>query len=345
MTDFLQLHLLTSYPPANLNRDDLSRPKTAIFGGVQRLRISSQCLKRTWRTAAPFRDGVVADLGLRTKEIGNRIVQSLIQAGVEQKSAEKWAGPIVDQFGKRKKKSLETEQLVHYSPRELRSIDELCSMMGREQREATSEEISALLDAKTDAVDVALFGRMLAASPHYNVEAACQVAHAFSIHRVAVEDDYFTAVDDLNRGAGHLDELGFAAGLFYLYVCLDLNQLTGNLGDDKALAVPAVNSLVKTAATVAPRGKQNSFASRAYASFILAERGDAQPRSLAVAFLKPIAGSDLLANGIKAFEDTRRDFEKVYGPSAREIKSFDVTRGKGSLQEVADFASSRLPGV
>ena len=54
MTQFIQLHLLTSYPPSNLNRDDLGRPKSAQIGGVGRLRVSSQSLKRAWRTSEVF---------------------------------------------------------------------------------------------------------------------------------------------------------------------------------------------------------------------------------------------------------------------------------------------------
>jgi CRISPR system Cascade subunit CasC len=46
MDKFIQLHILTSFPPANLNRDDLGRPKTAKMGGVDRIRVSSQSLKR-----------------------------------------------------------------------------------------------------------------------------------------------------------------------------------------------------------------------------------------------------------------------------------------------------------
>ena len=77
MNRFLQLHILTSYPPANLNRDDLGRPKTAMLGGSNRLRVSSQCLKRTWRTSDVFQDALSGGLGIRTKEMGKFIYASL----------------------------------------------------------------------------------------------------------------------------------------------------------------------------------------------------------------------------------------------------------------------------
>jgi CRISPR system Cascade subunit CasC len=142
-----------------------------------------------------------------------------------------------------------------------------------------------------------MFGRMLAAAPAYNKEAAVQVAHAVTVHEVAVEDDYFTAVDDLNngeedQGAGHLGETEFAAGVFYLYVCIDRYLLKENLADDQ-LADRAIAALIEASAKIAPTGKQNSFASRAYASYIMAEKGDQQPRSLSIAFLKPVRGTTL----------------------------------------------------
>ena len=75
--------------------------------------------------------------------------------------------------------------------------------------------------------------------PCFNTEAAAQVAHAISVHSITVEDDYFTAVDDLNRaedgaGAAHLGETEFAAGLFYLYLCIDKELLIGNLSGNNA---------------------------------------------------------------------------------------------------------------
>ena len=113
-----------------------------------------------------------------------------------------------------------------------------------------------------------MFGRMLASSPAFNVEAAVQVAHAITIHKVAVEDDYFSAVDDLNRGeedvgAAHIGEAGFGAGVFYLYLCINRELLLENLGGDTSLTAKTLEALVHAATKVSPTGKQNSFASRA----------------------------------------------------------------------------------
>ncbi|RKE92530.1 CRISPR-associated Cse4 family protein [Xenorhabdus ehlersii] len=291
MSQFIQLHLLTSYPPANLNRDDLGRPKTARMGGAERLRISSQSLKRHWRISDLFQDALVEHLGFRTKRFGFQVYQRLLNGGVKEKQATEWATIIAEVFGKNKKdEPLEIEQLAHISPAEKEATFALADKLIAENRAPTKEELKLLSTEKT-AVDIALFGRMLASSPAYNVEAACQVAHAISVHSVAVEDDYFTAVDDLNAGksdsgSAHIGETGFAAALFYSYICIDKSLLIENLAGNEALAHKAIAALTEAAIKIAPSGKQNSFGSRAYASYVLAEKGEYQPRSLSVAFFK-----------------------------------------------------------
>ncbi|MEA3277196.1 MAG: type I-E CRISPR-associated protein Cas7/Cse4/CasC [Pseudomonadota bacterium] len=290
MTTFLQLHLLTSYPPACLNRDDLNRPKSAVLGGVPRLRISSQSLKRAWRTSEQFEETLTEHMGTRTKLKGVRVYERLTKAGGKEKEARKWAQAIAGRFGKLKGKKedkpqndLEIEQLAHFSPEEESAIDALVDMLLKDNRAPTEAEL-ALLRKQHTAADIAMFGRMLADSPGFNTEAACQVAHAVTVHRAAVEDDFFTAVDDLNTreedaGSAHMGEQGFGAGLFYQYVCIDCDRLQGNLGGDTDLAGRATEALIEAAATVAPTGKQNSFASRAWAYFVLAEKGSRQPRA------------------------------------------------------------------
>lgn len=299
MSRFVQLHVLTSYPPSNLNRDDTGRPKTAVIGDCTRLRISSQSLKRAWRTSDIFESALKGHIGTRTKEKGISIYQSLRQQDVGEKNAREWAKAIASQFGKLKSdkktddnEDLHVEQLVHFSPEEEKAIDELVSQLVASGVAPTEDDLK-LLRKQHSAADIAMFGRMLASSPSFNTEAAVQVAHAITVHKAAVEDDYFTAVDDLNNGeedsgAAHIGELGFGAGVFYLYICIDRELLQKNLGGDAELTQAALNAFVQAVTKVSPTGKQNSFASRAYASFVLAEKGDQQPRSLAQAFLKPV---------------------------------------------------------
>lgn len=352
MGHFIQLHLLTAYPPANLNRDDMGRPKTAIMGGVKRLRVSSQSLKRTWRTSDLFVQALEGHQGTRTKKIGAIAMQQLIDKGIDDKKAKAWAVDIAKVFGDVAKGEIETSQLVHIGPNEQQQVNELVERLAADQRAPETEELG-LLNDKPAAVDIALFGRMLAASPRYNIEAACQVAHAITVHGAEVEDDYFTAVDDLNngdehRGAAHVGETGFGAGLFYTYVCINRSQLINNLDGQTALADQAIAALVEAAARTSPKGKQNSFGSRAHASYILAETGDQQPRSLSASFLRPITGQQQDITAIAKLEAQALAFDKAYekGASGRFITcavadyagpSAELGAEQGSLKALVEF--------
>ena len=350
MSRFIQLHLLVSYPPANLNRDDTGRPKTAFVGETNRLRISSQSLKRAWRTSAEFEEAMSGHVGVRTKEMGVEIFNELKNKKVNEKKAREWAKMIATQFGKlksdqntEKNEDLHIEQLAHFSPEEKVAIAALVESIAKSNT-APSEEQLKLLGKPKQAVDIAMFGRMLAASPAFNVEAAVQVAHAITIHKSAVEDDYFTAVDDLNKGeedagSAHIGETGFGAGVFYLYLCINRELLQKNLGDDKKLADKALQALLNAVTKVSPTGKQNSFASRAYSAYALAEKGDQQPRSLAQAFLKPVSGADMLERAVAELDKRVANFDKVYGQCADARKTFNVEKGEGSLDDLIQFVN------
>lgn len=350
MSRFVQLHVLTSYPPSNLNRDDTGRPKTALVGEANRLRISSQSLKRAWRTSDIFSDSLKGLTGIRTKRKGPEIYESLVAKGVKEKDAHAWAQQIAGQFGKLKKtdkekplQDLEIEQLAHFSPEENEAVASLIERIAADKT-GPSEEDLQLLSKPERAVDIAMFGRMLASSPQFNCEAAVQVAHAITVHKAAVEDDYFSAVDDLNRGdedkgSGHIGEAGFGSGVFYLYLCINRELLTENLGGDKALAGKALDALVHAVTKVSPTGKQNSFASRAYAGYVLAEKGDQQPRSLSQAFLNPVRGGNVLVDAATAMDKRRENFDKAYGACADKRYTLDVESGTGSLSELARFVA------
>jgi CRISPR system Cascade subunit CasC len=350
MKRFIQLHFLTSYPPSNLNRDDLGRPKTARMGGVDRLRISSQSLKRAWRTSDLFQDALNGYIGTRTKRIGSEVRDRLTARDVSEKKAKTWAQLIAAQFGKLKKANkeqpdadLEIEQLAHIGPDEWRRIDALVETLASENRAPEENELQ-LIRKPVKAADIALFGRMLAANPRFNIDAAAQVAHAVTINAAAVEDDYFTAVDDLNTGeedagAGHIGETGFGAGVFYVYVCINRDLLLESLEGDVELTRKTLGAFVEAAAKVPPSGKQNSFASRAYAEYILAETGDQQPRSLSVAFLKPVTGKDLLGAGVAALERWRDQMDRAYGPCADARQVMNVEAGEGTLDDIIAFVT------
>lgn len=348
MSRFVQLHLLVSYPPSNLNRDDTGRPKTAIIGDANRLRVSSQSLKRAWRTSDVFEKTLQGHVGVRTKEMGVEVYRALLGKGVPEKNAREWAKAIAGQFGKLKSdkktdnnQDLHIEQLAHFGPEEQAAMMSLVDKLAASDAAPTDDDLK-LLRKPRQAADIAMFGRMLASSPAFNVEAAVQVAHAITIHKVAVEDDYFSAVDDLNRGeedvgAAHIGEAGFGAGVFYLYLCINRELLLENLGGDASLTAKTLGALVHAATKVSPTGKQNSFASRAYAAYALAEKGDQQPRSLAQAYLKPVTGGDMLDRATNEMKKRYENFDKVYGACADKRYQFNVETGEGSLDELVKF--------
>ena len=345
MSRFLQLHLLSFFPPANLNRDDTGRPKTAVVGGTTRLRISSQALKRAWRTSDAFAAALEGHMGQRTQRLGEVVQLHLVEHGMAEAKALETAREIAGVFGKIKdakdEASARIEQLAFISP------EERAAALALADRALAGEPIDAkaagLLRRSDTAADIALFGRMLAADPDYNREAAAQVAHAITTHRVTVEDDYYTAVDDLktraeDAGAGFLGEAAFGSGVFYLYGCIDRAMLLNNLGGDsqKPLATTSVSALVEAAATVAPRGKQNSFAAHGRAHYLLAELGNQQPRTLAGAFIRSVTGEDLMASSITQLKAFRDNLAVTYGRPADAVCEMEVG-GTGSLADVVTF--------
>jgi len=373
MSRFVQLHLLTFYAPSNLNRDDLNRPKTAHVGGALRLRVSSQSLKRAWRTSDVF-DCFGAQVGegdraLRTRDFRKLVFKPLVDGGLEPEQAAIWTDKVMDIYKKKKKKAETQEKkekneekeeekkaksldakdrfefghMLCLSAQEVAAIKGVVTALVNRQNPSGADLAKVLQKQETNtAVDLAMFGRMLADKPDFNVDAAVQVAHAFTVNKATVEDDFFTAVDDLNKreedvGAGHMGEVEFGSGVFYLYICVDCDLLKQNLAGRRDLVGPAMRALAEAAATVAPTGKQNSFASRAYAHYVLAEKGDRQPRSLAAAFLTPVAGADQVGEAIARLRACRADMDRAYGALAEGVSEMSVPTQEGGLAEVLDF--------
>lgn len=355
MTDhrFVQLHLLVSYPPSNPNRDELGQPKTAVMGGTQRSRISSQSLKRAWRNSEIWKDEGL-NIGTRTRELflseeHGFLYDKLLKKHGEKK-AEEYTKSILSVFAKTAKvkekpeapidekyvgKEIVIEQPIHFSDMEIERIKALVERLDKKPTEA---ELINLLDENPRSIDLAMFGRMIAKRPDANVEAAVQVAHAISINEVEIEDDFFTAVDDLNKhGSAHMGEQEFVSAIYYLYLCIDKRLLLKNLGNNgntKKLATKSLKALVKSAAMVAPTGKQNSYANRAHAFYILAEKGNAQPRNLSLAFLKAFPADDP-TEAIKAFQTMKAKFNTAYTAPEKE-KEMNIF-GDGKLNDILNF--------
>jgi CRISPR system Cascade subunit CasC len=266
MTTFIEFHALRSFPPSNLNRDDLGSPKTAVFGGARRLRISSQCLKRTWRMSEHFRGHFAEDqLGIRTARLPDQVLQQIgselddatkdgLLALLSAIGRKKAVGSSDDEDGadeatngKGDADTSRTAHLLYLSMQEINAValfakqqkEKLSKILKKKKPDAEAikalrKQLEVFLQKHTskNAVDVGLFGRFVTSDEFDTVEGALQVAHALGTQKVELEYDYFTAVDDLGEdpGAGHLGETEFASSVLYLYACCDLAQLSANLG-------------------------------------------------------------------------------------------------------------------
>lgn len=352
MTTFLQFHLLTPYPPSNPNRDDQGRPKQAMVGGQPRLRLSSQSIKRAVRETAFFVQDLAGHRGTRTKRIAEELTKTLHAQGVGQPDASKAAAQVAAIFSKLEAaKDGEiplTTTLAFVSPEEWALAKDLAARVVAGEKLPADKELKKLVLRKADgAVDIAMFGRMLADDPDYNREAAVQVGHAITTHRANAEDDWFSAVDDLktrdeDMGAGHLGETGFGSGVFYLYACVNVDLLVENLAGDRALAAQGLRALVQALATATPRGKQNSFAHHPLAHYLRAERGSLQPRDLSGAFFTPVdlRANDLVRASVTKLEEMAGHIDRAYGSRFDEVKVMNLPEGHGTLAGIADFAAA-----
>ena len=353
MTRFVQLHFLTAYPPSNPNRDDQGRPKTAIYGGATRLRLSSQSLKRAARLSDAMKEALKGHMGERTQRLGEEVLRHLVGKGANDKRAGEIAKTIADIFGKldeaaikKNPMNVRIRQLAFISPEERKTAFEWADRMlsGEEAPDNLKELVLRTADG---AVDVAMFGRMLADDPEYNREAAVQLSHAITTHRTIVEDDWYTAVDDLKQpaedaGAAFVDEASFGSGVYYLYACVDTGLLVENLDGDRDLAQLAISAVAEAFATSSPSGKRNSFSHHTRAGYIRAESGSQQPRSLASAFLKPVTGDDLMGASVLALEEMARKFDEAYGPQCDSHVTMNVEEGEGDLAAIKSFAFQQV---
>ena len=307
---FIELHIIQNFAPSNLNRDDTGNPKEAEFGGVRRARISSQAIKRAIRTEPIFTKATQVEPGVRTRLLARKLTEKLVNAGKPEEEARMVALAFAEAFSGKMDKD-RTSVLIYLSPEEIQQMAQTLLDHWDEVLEAVQKLDEKKPDLKhtplpnlvkdflkqtrnrTSAPDIALFGRMLADKPELNLDAASQVAHALSTHRVNMEIDFFTAVDDLQReeetGAGMMGVTGYNSATYYRYARIDWNQLVENLDGNKDLARRTVEGFLLAALRAIPTGKQNSFAAQNPPSFALAvTRTDGMSWSLVNAFEKPV---------------------------------------------------------
>lgn len=344
MKAILELHYLQNFAPSNLNRDDTGSPKEAFFGGTRRLRISSQSFKRAMRQDFAQRQILSeAELGERTKRAHKEIARRIQAEGsaAEQRlaAAELALGglglPVKD--GK-------SQYLLFLGRDELQRVADIVSNnwsefqaavpepeteSGKKKKASKKAALSGDLNAQlkgalngSKAVDVALFGRMLADLPDRNADAAAQVAHPISTHALRERQyDFYTAVDDLkpqdNAGADMLGTVEFASATVYRYAVIDLQKLLNNLQGDKELLEKGLRAFLYASIYAAPTGKQNSFAAHNLpALMVQVVRTNASPRNLANAFEKgvvPERGSGYLKPSVEALAEEMKWQNDVFG--------------------------------
>ena len=367
---FLQIHSLLGYPAALLNRDDSGLAKRMTYGGTTRTRISSQCLKRHWRVSDDIYalsgiDGATA--ATRSREIvTRRVIEPLIEAGHDEEiikviGEEFQLAVYGDKGGTRQGRQplLLGEPEIEYLAREAQKIadahgtdPEAAEETAKDWRKAANANMKTLREncSLPGGLVAAMFGRMVTSDVEANIDAAVHVAHAFTVHEEESESDYFTVVDDLHRieddaGADHIGESELTSGLFYGYVVLDREMLLCNLGGDTEMADEVTRRLVHLIAMVSPGAKLGSTAPYDYASWLLIEAGEYQPRSLAEAFRKPCKA---LVDEAEAAVNTHiQKIDAAYGTNeARRSMSLTGTPISGTellpLSDLAAWAGSAI---
>lgn len=366
----LEVHVIQTVAPSNLNRDDTGSPKDALFGGYRRARISSQAQKRAVRVA--FKDWPLLseeERAVRTRRLMDALLGKL--SDIPEDQARLAVENALNALGFGVKEG-RTEYLLFLGNYELSRLAELIrnnleklsagpakGKKGAEVDADLKKALERVLDGGK-AVDLALFGRMLADRPELGVDAAAQVAHALSTHKVDREFDFYTAVDDLNpkedTGAGMMGDVEFYSATMYRYAVVNLDQLAANLQGDVELALRGALVFLEAFALTLPSGKQNSFAAHNPPLFLAFRAGVGLPRNLATAFERPVWSKDgkaLSALSVEALVQEWNKFDRAYGPlkpewkgalnlTEAEVVNLPVVERLGSLKQEAEKALREL---
>ena len=328
MSTYVDIHIIQNLPPSCVNRDDSGSPKSAVYGGVRRLRVSSQSWKRATRLY--FNDLLDAkDVGVRTKRVVEVLAERITEdapelAGDAVTLAEgvfKAARIKLSPPRGKKDAPQESGYLLFLSTSQIARLAELAIASARDGETLDAKTVKKIFK-EAHAVDIALFGRMVADDTDLNVDAACQVAHAISTHAAENEYDFFTAVDDdksrseeEDAGAGMMGTVEFSSATMYRYATVNLDMLVENLGDGDA-ALRALEVFIKGFCLSMPTGKQNTFANRTLPEAVVVSVRDDQPVSLVGAFEKPIRTNEAdgyLTRSVEALAEHARAIEDNYG--------------------------------
>lgn len=304
---FMDIYAVQNVPPSNINRDETGNPKTAQYGGVLRSRVSSQAWKRAMReTFKSLLDE--KQLGVRTKNAVELIVKAMVDQRPESEDqAESYASLVLQATGVKVVASTRagaasgkpvTQYLIFIGNTEIGRLANIALEwmdQGKDPAKAPDsamkKEVSGVFHGE-QAVDIALFGRMLADAPDLNTDASAQVAHAISVDAIKPEYDYFTAADDFteadNAGAAMIDSVGFNSSTLYRYATVNLDALQEQIGNVEATARVA-SVFVEAFIRSMPTGKQNSYANRTLPETCIVAFRDSQPINAVEAFERPVA--------------------------------------------------------
>lgn len=341
----IEVHVLQNLAPSNINRDDQGQPKEAMFGGYRRARVSSQSWKRAVREAFAQADLVPENQrAVRTRRLMvDELQRAFVDAGRESDISLSVAKALLSGLGfapdsKSPDDAPRTQYLLFLGRQEIDGLvtvalenwEALAGAVTKAEAGSKKKDLKATVPENVQkatlkvldggkAVDLALFGRMLADLPEKNVDGATQVAHAISTHPVSIEWDFFTAVDDLNAkedtGAGMMGTVDFDSSTLYRYTNVDLALLTKNLGGDAELASNALSAYLRAFVCSIPSGKQNSFAAQNLPAFAFAVVRDSGRWSLANAFVNPVetGRGDVLGKSIERLISHWHQMTGMYG--------------------------------
>lgn len=353
---YLDIHVLQTVPPSCVNRDDTGSPKTALFGGVQRARVSSQSWKRATRLMfdATTDDGA---LGIRTKRIVELVAEQVkaldesLSDDADQLATDVLLAGKIKVAAPRKGGVAESGYLIFVSRAQVRALAEEAVASHQENRKPDPKVVKAAIQ-RYNSLDLALFGRMVAEDTSLNVNAAVQVAHALSVHAVQAEYDYFTAVDDLksrsqeeeDSGAGMIGTVEFNSSTLYRYATVNLAMLEHNLGDQEAVAL-AVRQFISCFVQSMPTGKQNTFANRTLPDALCVSLRSGQPVSLVGAFERaiPATNDGYLGQAVQRLVRHAQEVDLAYDSSPTQVWTLGVGEAAASLDDLS--ARTSMPAL
>ncbi|MBD3949621.1 type I-E CRISPR-associated protein Cas7/Cse4/CasC [Tuanshanicoccus lijuaniae] len=314
---FLDIHAIQSVPPSNINRDDTGSPKTAEYGGARRARVSSQSWKRAMRRYFN-ENSEQANLGKRTVEIVQFVSDKIreIDPTIDFERSMEMAEEVVSNAGI-KTKNQKTKALFFIGNEQGRKLAE-AAINNIDDKKILTEILK-----DNPAIDIALFGRMVATDASLNEDASSQVAHAISTHAVQTEFDFYTAVDDLRpddkAGAGMLGTIEYNSSTLYRYANVSVHELLNQL-KDKESVINTLTLFVEAFTNSMPKGYVNSFANQTLPKAVLVILRNDRPVNLVGAFEKPIRSKEGYVN--KSIERMFRENKKVEKFVNQPVKAF-----------------------